>query len=810
MAARMQRYMSSEHVFSSTQALMAIILISLLFISVFSISTTQPQQFNITLNSSLTPTNNTAWLSPSGRFSFGFYPQGNGFAVGVWLAGSSENRIVVWTANRDNQPVSDDAILLLTREGSLLLRSRGQDTLISNARAAASSASMLDTGNFVLYTSRFQIIWQTFDSPTDTLLAGQSLLTGRELFSGATETNHSTGRFRLKMQTDGNLVLYPFNTMDIAGESIWSTATQTQGNNVTLHLNNNGQIFMLNSSGYYIKNITDSLSSINQAATVIIYRAILDFGGIFRLYSHSFDRNGNSTMIEEWPKTSRYCEVKGFCGINSYCTQNDSQADCSCPRGFDFVDPGKRFHGCVKNFIEEGCRGKKENMTYGIDSIKNTLWENNPYSSPIVASEQECRDACLQDCNCEAAFFKERVCQKQKLPLRYGKRNLDDSTTSLIKFGIGNWASPDDKPKPMPPTQDSGSEKEQNKEIFVTGIALMACSLVITAISGFLIYRQRIRTYRLISEITHKRVDDMDEFSPRPFSYDELEKATNGFKEELGKGSFGTVYRGALSNGAQIVAVKRLDGVVEEGEREFHTEMNAIGRTHHRNLVRLLGFCADGPHRLLVYEYMSNGSLADLLFSPERRPNWNDRVRIAMDIARGIIYLHEDCETPIIHCDIKPQNILMDEFYRAKISDFGLAKLMKPDQTRTFTGVRGTRGYVAPEWHRNMPLTVKADVYSFGIMLLEIICCRRNVETKAEEKEKILSYWVHDCFELGDIGKLVNYEEVDERRLEEMVKVGLWCIQDKPSLRPSMKNVLMMFESTIEIPTPPTSFLCSP
>ncbi|KAJ8641712.1 hypothetical protein MRB53_018406 [Persea americana] len=465
---RMQRYMSSEHVFSSTQALMAIILISLLFISVFSISTTQPQQFNITLNSSLTPTNNTAWLSPSGRFSFGFYPQGNGFAVGVWLAGSSENRIVVWTANRDNQPVSDDAILLLTREGSLLLRSRGQDTLISNARAAASSASMLDTGNFVLYTSRFQIIWQTFDSPTDTLLAGQSLLTGRELFSGATGTNHSTGRFRLKMQTDGNLVLYPVNTMDIAVESIWSTATQTQGNNVTLHLNNNGQIFMLNSSGYYIKNITDSLSSINQAATVIIYRAILDFGGFFRLYSHSFDRNGNSTMIEEWPKTSRYCEVKGFCGINSYCTQNDSQADCSCPRGFDFVDPGKRFQGCVKNFIEEGCRGKKENMTYDIDSIKNTLWENNPYSSPIVASEQECRDACLQDCNCEAAFFKERVCQKQKLPLRYGKRNLDDSTTSLIKFGIGNWASPDDKPKPMPPTQDSGSEKEQNKEIFVT------------------------------------------------------------------------------------------------------------------------------------------------------------------------------------------------------------------------------------------------------------------------------------------------------------------------------------------------------
>ena len=418
-----------------------------------------------------------------------------------------------------------------------------------------------------------------------------------------------------------------------------------------------------------------------------------------------------------------------------------------------------------------------------------------------MMSEEECREACLRDCNCEAALFQDRVCSKQKLPLRYGRRNLDNTTTSLVKFGIGSS------------TVLNGSiAKKERKVILIIGIGLMSCSLVVLAISGFLIHRHWIwRRYRRISE-TQNMDFTGEEFAPRPFTYDELEKATDGFKEELGKGAYGTVYRGTLLNGKRIIAVKRLDGVVEEGERDFQREMQAIGRTHHRNLVRLLGFSSAGPGRLLVYEYMHNGSLADLLFSPEKHPNWNERVKIARDVARGILYLHEECETQIIHCDIKPQNILMDEFYRAKISDFGLAKLMRPDQTRTYTEIRGTRGYVAPEWHKNMPITVKADVYSYGILLLEIVCCRRNVEMRAGDDEKILSQWVYDCFEDSELGKLVkNHEEVDKRGLEEMVKVGLWCIQEKPSIRPSMKKVVLMFEGNVEIPTPPPiSFVYSP
>ena len=168
--------------------------------------------------------------------------------------------------------------------------------------------------------------------------------------------------------------------------------------------------------------------------------------------------------------------------------------------------------------------------------------------------------------------------------------------------------------------------------------------------------------------------------SPRSFIYSDLEKMTDGFKEELGKGSFGTVYKGIISNVQQIVAVKRLEKLLTEGEREFQIEIKVIRRSHHKNLVCLLGYCHDGENRLLVYEYMSNGSLADILFKPEKQLCWNERIEIARNIAKGILYLHEECESQIIHSDIKPQNILMDEYRCPKFSNFGLAKLLKTDQ----------------------------------------------------------------------------------------------------------------------------------
>ncbi|XXG65306.1 hypothetical protein AAC387_Pa05g3042 [Persea americana] len=783
----------------------------LLFSSLFSIAAAQSRLLdNITLNSSVSPTTNpTSWFSPSGRFAIGFYPQGTGFAVGVWLVRPSHNRIIVWTANRDDSPVSNNSSLLLTSDGRLILRSDGKDKKISETTESASFASMLDSGNFALYNSDSQIIWGTFNSPTDTILGGQRLSAGKALISSGSETNQNSGRFQMVMQTDGNLVFYPTQGPTAPEDAYWASRTDGRGNNVTLNLDDNGFLYLLNTTGSNIQNLTKGFDARIQNTTTNIYRGTLGVDGVFRLYLHRFERNGSAIESVSWSSTSQICGVKGLCGLNSYCVLSDTQANCRCPRGFEFVDPSRWSLGCDMTFTGEDCIAKKEDVKYDIMRMTNTEWKNNPYAVLSSLSEEGCREECLQDCHCEAALFEGQNCYKQKLPLQYWRPKSDGSVTVFVKYGDGNGnpGSPDDGVKPELPSK---SKKELRKEIMIVSVGLVSLSVIFLAISGFLIYKHRIWSYELLSE-TIKNGEESEDFAPRPFTFDELEKATDGFKEELGKGGFGTVYRGILAKGGRVVAVKRLDRVVEEGDREFRTEMRAIGRTHHRNLVRLHGFCVEGSHRLLVYEYMSNGSLANLLFSPDRRPNWNEKVSIAMDIARGILYLHEECESPIIHCDIKPQNILVDEFNSAKISDFGLAKLMKPDQTRTFTAIRGTKGYVAPEWHRNVPVTVRADVFSFGIVLLEIVCCRRSVDMEVAENEMVLSDWVYDCFESGELRKLVDFEEVDMRRLERMVKVGLWCIQDEPSLRPSMKKVVLMLEGTVEIPTPPspTSFLSS-
>ncbi|XP_059289797.1 G-type lectin S-receptor-like serine/threonine-protein kinase LECRK4 [Lycium ferocissimum] len=178
--------------------------------------------------------------------------------------------------------------------------------------------------------------------------------------------------------------------------------------------------------------------------------------------------------------------------------------------------------------------------------------------------------------------------------------------------------------------------------------------------------------------------------------------------------------------------------MVTEEEQGFRAEVNSISRTNHKNLVQLLGFCNEGQHRLLIYEHMETGSVADLLFK-DCRLSWSQRVQVAIDTAKGLFYLHEEFSIQIIHCDIKPQNVLLDENLTAKIADFGIAKLLGKDQTRTTTKIRGTRGYVAPEWFRNMPITVKVDVYSFGILLLELIRCRKSYKQDvANENEMIL------------------------------------------------------------------------
>ena len=775
--------------------MMATILFFLLLSAIFTAEAQQNESI-VNQGSFLTPTTNSSWLSRSGLYAFGFYQQSNGYAVGVFLAGIPE-KTVIWTANRDYPPALADSTLNLTSDGRFIMQSaQGKQTNIVNTSASATSASMLDSGNFVLYNFDKEIIWQSFDNPTDTIIQGAGLKVGNELVSSVSESDQSTGIFRLAMQTDGHLVQYPMGTSNIAEYSYWASGTNGQGNNVSLCLDDDAHLYLLNSTGEILKNLTDG----GFLTKDVVYLMRIDVDGLFRLYSHNLDKNGSWSII--WSSSDNKCAPLGLCGLNGFCTTNDRDHNCLCLPGFARVNQGKWSSGCERNFTAESCESKDGSTNYTMEEVPNTVWEGTfAFWMMSKLTKEECASACLEDCNCEAVIYiyKDQRCEKRRLPWRFGRRDLSVFNVALIKVGIST--STMNKIVPV------GREKRLQKDILIMGISLAALGLIILVISGIVIYRNRAWAYKKLSNSGNVGLGV--DISLRSFTYSDLEKMTNGFKEELGKGSFGTVYKGTIWNGQKLVAVKRLEKVLAEGEKEFQVEMKVIGRTHHKNLVRLLGYCHDGENRLLVYEYMSNGSLADILFTPEKQPCWDERIEIARNIAKGILYLHEGCESQIIHCDIKPHNILMDEYRCVKISDFGLAKLLKPDQTNTFTGIRGTKGYVAPEWHRNQPVTVKVDVYSFGIVLLELICCRKSVDWNLPEEEVILEEWVYYCFEARELGKLVSSREVDQRQLERMVKVGLWCILDEPSLRPSMKKVLLMLEGTVDIPIPPspTSFL---
>jgi tRNA A-37 threonylcarbamoyl transferase component Bud32 len=752
---------------------------------------------------SLSPTTQPSpWLSPSRRFAFGFYQlqSTTGFAVGIWLV-NKQNKTVVWTAIRDGPPITSNATLNCTKGGMQL---SGTET-ITNANGSVSYATMRNDGNFVLYDKGFNTVWQSFDHPTDTILGGQSLFAGGQLFSSLNKSDqYSTrSRFHLKMQDDGDLVLYPTNTADSSDDAYWSSDTQGYGFKFYLYLNITGSLCIINdtASSDTVQIFYDESASSAPNNDAIVYRSTLDSDGIFRLYSHTYDESGEFNVSTLWEAMKDRCDVKTFCGFNSYCTFNDFQAVCVCLPGTYFVDPSDWSLGCEKNFSDGVCTGGKENETlYHIETLKDIKWGDRPYAEAPMSTKEECERSCLEDCYCGAALFASdsstgsKSCSKHSLPLRYVRRSIGAETTAIFK--VSNET--DNQKKPL----DVIVRKTTIVQILLVTFGFTALSCVALAISGLFVFKSRVLKYRRLLE--NGNLGANEEVTLRLFSYNELKKATNGFKEELGKGSFGAVYKGALYKGRRLVAVKRLEKLIEEGEREFQAEMRAIGRSHHRNLVRLLGYCVEGSKRLLVYEFMRNGSLADFLFRAERRPDWDERVRIARDVARGILYLHEECEAPIIHCDIKPQNILMDDFWTAKISDFGLAKFLMPDQTRTFTGIRGTRGYLAPEWYKNTPISVKADVYSYGIVLLEILCCRRNIEVNvSDDDEIILSSWIYKCFVGRELDKIMRGEEVDKTTLENMVKVGLWCIQDEPTLRPSMKSVLLMLEGITEVSIPP-------
>uniref|UniRef100_A0A1J3JT43 Putative receptor-like protein kinase n=1 Tax=Noccaea caerulescens TaxID=107243 RepID=A0A1J3JT43_NOCCA len=361
---------------------------------------------------------------------------------------------------------------------------------------------------------------------------------------------------------------------------------------------------------------------------------------------------------------------------------------------------------------------------------------------------------------------------------------------------------------------------------------------LILAVICFLIIRSRYNRERklLVSKYVSEGRELRIEYSflrkvagvPTKFKLEDLEEATDGFRSQIGKGGSGSVFKGVLKDGSQV-AVKRIEGE-EKGEREFRSEVAAIASVQHKNLVRLFGYSSANHQRFLVYEYIPNSSLDIWIFPDKgnrRRSaggclSWDQRYQVAIDVAKALAYLHHDCRSKILHLDVKPENILLDENYRAVVTDFGLSKLIATDESRVVTDIRGTCGYLAPEWLLEHGISEKSDVYSYGIVLLEMIGGRRSITRVAVEETKTktntntkkkLEYFPRvvnkkmrerKVMEIVD-QRLLEDEEIDEGQVMKLVCVALWCIQEKAKSRPDMAMVIEMIEGRVPVNEPPDS-----
>ncbi|EEE60505.1 hypothetical protein OsJ_13807 [Oryza sativa Japonica Group] len=574
---------------------------------------------------------------------------------------------------------------------------------------------MLDTGNFRLLGTDGATKWESFGDPSDTILPTQVLSLGTALHSRLLATDYSNGRFQLKVQRDGNLVMYPDAVPSgYLYDPYW--ASNTVDNGSQLVFNETGRIYFTIINGSQVNITSAGVDSMGD----FFHRATLDTDGVFRQYVYPKNIHARPLWPEQWTAVDvlpeNICQSiqtmvgSGACGFNSYCTIDGTKntTSCLCPQNYKFIDDKRKYKGCRPDFEPQNCDLDETTamLQYDMAPIDRVDWPLSDYEQYNPIDQTECR----------------RLITSRK-------------KTQLSQ-----------------PSNNSG-------------------------------------------------------LPPKIFTYSELEKATGGFQEVLGTGASGVVYKGQLQDefGTNI-AVKKIEKLQQEAQKEFLVEVQTIGQTFHRNLVRLLGFCNEGTERLLVYEFMSNGSLNTFLFS-DTHPHWSLRVQVALGVARGLLYLHEECNKQIIHCDMKPQNILLDDNFVAKISDFGLAKLLPVNQTQTNTGIRGTRGYVAPEWFKNIGITSKVDVYSFGVILLELVCCRKNVELEVlDEEQTILTYWANDCYKCGRIDLLVAGDDeaiFNIKKVERFVAVALWCLQEEPSMRPTMLKVTQMLDGAVQIPTPP-------
>ncbi|XP_074270195.1 G-type lectin S-receptor-like serine/threonine-protein kinase SD1-13 [Silene latifolia] len=756
--------------------------------------------------------NEESIVSSNGTFRLAFFspPNTTNRYVGIYYNNLPTMK-AVWVANRNNPLNDSSGSFQISKDGNLQVLNGQKHILwssnVTNFQVATnatnvSKAQLLDSGNLVLLSSDNNIIWQSFDHPTNILLPDMSLVYNKATGKHSTiqawknPSDPSEGRFVSGLGPivppevfiwDMGRLYYrsgPWNGFLYLGIDVKAPNSQTHG--ITIQIDGHG-----NTSLEY------------SAPSFPLTNYELSYQGTVGQQSWD-DTKGDWNELLQAP--SNECDVYGRCGEYGSCNSLSSPI-CNCLKGFEPKNSqewstGNWSSGCTrKTKLLCGIQGAKEDVFFSLPNVKPPANTNEPQG----VDQNACRSQCLSNCSCIAYAF----------DIGLGCMTWSGNLTDIQQFSSNGV----DLYLRLAHSELGNNNKRLKIIVPVTAISGAA---TLVAIVYFLCRRKAKQGDNSISKpmdianIMTGKLSNLifflylDRFEELPlFTLEQLAVATSNFQDsnKLGQGGFGAVYKGTLDDG-QVVAIKRLSGTSTQGVQEFMNEVLLISKLQHRNLVKLLGCCVERLERMLIYDYMPNKSLDAFLFDHQKKGilDWKKRYTIIEGICRGLLYLHRDSRLKIIHRDLKSGNILLDENLNPKISDFGMARIFGGSQSEAdTTRVVGTYGYMPPEYAMEGRFSEKSDVFSFGVLLLEIITGKRT-RWFDESSFSLLVYvwkqWNEDDH-ISLIDPVIAYQGF-EAEISKCIHVGLLCVQEYPQDRPDMSDVIakLSASSTAEFEKP--------
>ncbi|RDX66573.1 G-type lectin S-receptor-like serine/threonine-protein kinase, partial [Mucuna pruriens] len=753
-------------------------------------------------------------VSASGTFEAGFFsfgsPQRQYFGIRYK---SISPGTIVWVANRDTPVQNSTIVLKLTDQGALVIIDglKGQIWSSNSSTIARNPVvQLLDSGNLVVKdgVNSVNFLWQSFDYPGDTFLAGMKLESNlkkspyRSLTSWRDLEDPAQGDFSFHIDIHGlpQLVVTKGGTL-INRAGPWNGYLFSGASWLRMHRFLNVTFVLTDKEAYY------EFESSGPS------RAVIHPTGVSEVLLWS-DQKQSWEIMSTRPMDQ--CEYYGLCGANSNCRINGNPL-CKCLEGFtpkfqakwDSLDWSG---GCVRR-MNLNCDGGDGFLKYAGMKLPDT--SSSRFDKSL--SLEECKTMCLKNCSCSACA---------NLDMRGGgsgcvlwfddildlRVHTDQGQDVYIRLTLSELVRHNQNISTSEFDHIKNKGKFTKKKLagIVVGITTFTIGLTILRLAMKAFVQRKKRT-GIIDKIIHRRgkrgKEDID--LPTIFDFSTISHATNHFSNsnKLGEGGFGSVYKGVLADG-QEMAVKRLSETSAQGTEEFKNEIMLMETLQHRNLVKLLGCSIQHNEKLLIYEFMPNRSLDYFIFDSTRSKllDWTKRFRIIDGIARGLLYLHQDSRLRIIHRDIKASNILLDTDMNPKISDFGLAKIFGGDQAEANTKrIMGTYGYMSPEYAVRGSFSIKSDIFSFGVIVLEIISGRKNRDfCDPNHHLNLLGHawrlWVEErALELVD-DNLVDVATSSE--ILRCIHVGLLCVQHRPENRPSMSSVILMLNGGKLFPEP--------